>query len=116
MVHRELENGGKVMVVCEGVVNSQALKGLREARKGIAANPEIPAETRRMILRQLDSQIQRFSGKTKLSYTFTVPAAWPARAVASSGRNASGRPVQKHSTSQPARTAPAGSRPFCRAG
>ncbi len=53
------ENGRKVIRLCRKIAMTGALGGLRSARAAIAGNTQMNAETRREILRELDSEIEK---------------------------------------------------------
>ena len=50
-------DGKKVTVVCESAVTASALQGLREARRGIAADPQMDSAIKAEVLRGLDEAI-----------------------------------------------------------
>jgi len=52
-------DGRQRIVICERVANRFARNGLRNAREAIARNPEIDAEVRNEVLRDLDEEIAR---------------------------------------------------------
>lgn len=62
------ERDGKVRTVmlCQSRVMEQALKGLTEARKAIARNPEITGEMRSELLESLDEQIEEWQDDTRV--------------------------------------------------
>lgn len=51
-------DGVRVVRLCEARVMAEALEGIREARRSIAADREMSASTRRKILKELDRQIE----------------------------------------------------------
>jgi len=53
----QLDGGKKVIVICRTEIRKQAMRGLEEARKAIASDPAMPAETRKRVLEKLDRQI-----------------------------------------------------------
>ncbi|MDG5747401.1 M56 family metallopeptidase [Qipengyuania sp. XHP0207] len=57
----EASDGSVVMYVCETAGDRIALKALKSARAGIAASTNLSDETRREILRELDSEIAQLS-------------------------------------------------------
>jgi hypothetical protein len=66
----EGKDGTQKIVICHARIADSARSGLREARAGleqaraeIAADNEIPEETRKRILQTLDAQIARLSGR-----------------------------------------------------
>ena len=50
-------DGVRVVKLCDARVMAKALEGIRAARRSIAADREMPASTRRKILKELDRQI-----------------------------------------------------------
>lgn len=56
-------NGTQVISICQKRVFVSARKGLEEARAEIAREKDIPEETRKELLRTLDSQIARWKEK-----------------------------------------------------
>ena len=56
-------DGGKTILFCQSRVMAQARSGLEQARAEIAADKDIPEETRQQILRSLDRSIARWSDK-----------------------------------------------------
>ena len=57
---RELSDGRKLVVVCKSAIKRTTLNGLYEARKEVASDKDIPADTRKRVLRSLDRQIEHF--------------------------------------------------------
>jgi hypothetical protein len=57
------KDGVEVVSICRSRIYASARKGLEEARAEIAADKDIPEETRKQILRTLDGQIARWSDK-----------------------------------------------------
>lgn len=57
------ESDGEVrkVFICQSKVMAHALKGLKEARKAIADNPEIDGEMRKNVLREIDQQIKNWN-------------------------------------------------------
>ncbi len=51
------EDGARTVYMCQARVMAKALEGLKQARKAIADNPEIKAQMRAEILKELDSEI-----------------------------------------------------------
>lgn len=51
--HHELADGRRAMVICQTQIRAHAATGLRAAREAIANNPDLPAEMREEILRDL---------------------------------------------------------------
>lgn len=56
-------DGTSTVLVCERHAYASARSGLQEARDEIAANRDIPEETRKRILKELDSAIARWKEK-----------------------------------------------------
>ncbi|WP_017665571.1 M56 family metallopeptidase [Porphyrobacter sp. AAP82] len=54
-------DGTQIVSICRSRIYASARKGLEEARAEIAADRDIPEETRKQILRTLDVQITRWS-------------------------------------------------------
>lgn len=57
------KDGTQRLVICERRVLASARNGLQEARDDIAANRDIPEDTRKRILNELDQAIARWSEK-----------------------------------------------------
>lgn len=57
------KDGTTRLILCERRVYAAARNGLQEARDEIAANKDIPEDTRQTILRELDAAIARNAGK-----------------------------------------------------
>lgn len=57
------KDGTTRVIVCERRVFRSAASGLQEARDEIAANKDIPEDTRKEVLRTLDAQIARWKDK-----------------------------------------------------
>jgi len=55
------KDGTRIVSICRSRIYASARKGLEEARAEIAADRDIPEETRKQILRTLDVQITRWS-------------------------------------------------------
>ena len=56
-------NGTQVVSICQSRVYASARKGLEEARAEIAADKDIPEETRKQILKELDRTLARWGEK-----------------------------------------------------
>ncbi|MCM0000398.1 MAG: M56 family metallopeptidase [Erythrobacter sp.] len=56
------KEGTQIVSICQKRIYATAVMGLREARDEIAADKDIPEETRKQLLRTLDSQISRWNG------------------------------------------------------
>lgn len=56
-------DGSSTVTICERRIYASARSGLQEARNEIAANRDIPEDTRRRILKELDQAIARWSEK-----------------------------------------------------
>lgn len=56
-------DGTQIVSICHARIMAQARSGLEEARAEIASDRDIPEMTRKQILRTLDAQIARWSGK-----------------------------------------------------
>ena len=56
-------DGTQIVSICHARIMAQARSGLEEARAEIASDRDIPESTRKQILRTLDAQIARWSGK-----------------------------------------------------
>ncbi|WP_086607721.1 M56 family metallopeptidase [Erythrobacter donghaensis] len=57
------KDGVQIVSICQSRIFASARKGLEEARAEIAADRDIPEETRKQVLRTLDQQIARWSDK-----------------------------------------------------
>ena len=57
------KDGVQIISICHARVMASARKGLEEARDEIARDREIPDETRKQLLQQLDRQIARWREK-----------------------------------------------------
>ena len=57
------KDGRQTIVICKARVAAQARSGLERARAEIAADKDIPAETRERVLEMLDRQIARWKEK-----------------------------------------------------
>ena len=55
------KDGTQIVSICRQRIYASARKGLEEARAEIAADKDIPEETRKQILRTLDVQISHWS-------------------------------------------------------
>lgn len=71
-------DGTTVTRICKAEILAGALEGLVEARKEIARDPEIPAETRKRILRELDESIANMRKESHQSAAMRLPAPPPA--------------------------------------
>lgn len=58
VVREELEDGRRAMVICQTAIHASAAEGLRGALSSIANNPDIPAEAREEIIRELEETIE----------------------------------------------------------
>lgn len=56
-------DGTQIVSICHARIMAQARSGLEQARAEIASDRDIPETTRKQILRTLDAQIARWSGK-----------------------------------------------------
>ncbi len=56
-------DGTQIVSICHARIMAQARSGLEEARAEIASDRDMPESTRKQILRTLDAQIARWSGK-----------------------------------------------------
>jgi hypothetical protein len=54
------KDGTQVVTICQSRIFASARKGLEEARAEIARDKDIPEDTRKQVLKQLDQQISRF--------------------------------------------------------
>ncbi|MEE4199155.1 M56 family metallopeptidase [Erythrobacter sp.] len=61
----EREDGTATVLMCRERILEQALNGLKQARNSIAKNREMPADTRREVLRSLDEEIKEMRRKTR---------------------------------------------------
>jgi beta-lactamase regulating signal transducer with metallopeptidase domain len=59
----EGKDGTQIISICQSRIFAEARSGLEEARAEIAADSEIPEDTRKQILQQLDRQIERWKDK-----------------------------------------------------
>jgi beta-lactamase regulating signal transducer with metallopeptidase domain len=57
------KGGAQIVSICQSRVFASARKGLEEARAEIAADKDIPEETRKQILKELDRTIARWNDK-----------------------------------------------------
>ncbi|MBD3774522.1 MAG: hypothetical protein IE921_13190 [Rhodobacteraceae bacterium] len=55
------KDGKHVVSICKAKIAAQALDGLKEARKAIASDPNMPADARKAALDSIDAQIDRWS-------------------------------------------------------
>lgn len=55
------KDGVQIVSICQKRIHASAVMGLKEARAEIAADKDIPEETRKQLLRTLDAQISRWS-------------------------------------------------------
>jgi beta-lactamase regulating signal transducer with metallopeptidase domain len=55
-------DGTQIVSICQKRIYASAVTGLKEARAEIAADRDMPEETRKQLLRTLDAQIRRWSG------------------------------------------------------
>ena len=62
---RENSDGTRVVMVCQTRVMAQALEGLREARKSIATDSEMPDDIRSQVLAEIDQQIERWEDRAR---------------------------------------------------
>ena len=63
VVEKTTKSGKKVTVICESAITANALLGLREARKGIAADKQLDAQIKAEVLRGLDEAIAEWVGE-----------------------------------------------------
>ncbi|MBH5322411.1 M56 family metallopeptidase [Aurantiacibacter sediminis] len=82
VVERELGDGRTAIMICRSQVRAIAFEGLEEAIDEIANNPDIPAEMRTRIMRQLESAIARMREQQASLAPSARPIAKPMRAVA----------------------------------
>ena len=61
--HRQLADGRQVMVICQRAAQLQARNGLREAQRAIRGAEGLSPETRDMILRELDAEIDQLENE-----------------------------------------------------
>jgi hypothetical protein len=54
-------DGVQIVSICQKRIYATAVMGLKEARDEIAADKDIPEETRKQLLRTLDTQISRWN-------------------------------------------------------
>ena len=57
------KDGKQVVMICKTRIMSHARSGLEEARAEIAADKDIPEDTRKQVLETLDRQIARWKEK-----------------------------------------------------
>lgn len=57
LVTQGKEGGKKVIRICKAQIMAHALNGLKEARKAIASNTDMPSDARAEALKELDSEI-----------------------------------------------------------
>lgn len=62
---RELDDGSRVVMLCQTRIMAHAMDGLREARAAIARNEEMSAQSRERIVKELDREIMRWEEKSK---------------------------------------------------
>lgn len=55
------KDGVQIVSICQKRIHASAVMGLKEARAEIAADKDIPEDTRKQLLRTLDAQISRWS-------------------------------------------------------
>ncbi|WP_271438599.1 M56 family metallopeptidase [Pontixanthobacter luteolus] len=58
------KDGHKIVKLCTSEIMANALTGLKEARKAIASNPEMPSEMRAEVLKALDEKIKAWKAKS----------------------------------------------------
>jgi beta-lactamase regulating signal transducer with metallopeptidase domain len=64
VVHRELEDGRQMVMICQTAVHEQAAAGLREALAEIANDPDVPDDIRETVTRELQRQIERLESES----------------------------------------------------
>jgi beta-lactamase regulating signal transducer with metallopeptidase domain len=58
---KKLKDGQSVVMICESRILAQALTGLKQARKEILSNTELPEKLRKQVLRELDEKIENWA-------------------------------------------------------
>jgi len=63
VIERDLGDGRTAILICNRAIHAQAVHGLREARREIARETDMPREQRERVIRQLDRQIDQLSAR-----------------------------------------------------
>lgn len=59
------QNGEEITVICESDIMASALAGLKEARKALSTNPEMPKDMLEEVLKALDEKIAEWEDRTE---------------------------------------------------
>jgi len=78
IAQQELSDGRWAMMICRTAIRAHAANGLREALSAIRENPEIPADTRERILRELERAIAEMEENREQMSNLFLRAAPPA--------------------------------------
>ena len=62
--HKLTKGGEELTVVCKSEILASALAGLKEARKAIAENPEMPEDILEEVIRALDEKIEKWESRS----------------------------------------------------
>lgn len=58
-----MQDGEKVTVICKSEIMARALSGLKEARKALASNPEMPEDMLKEVIAALDEKIAAWESR-----------------------------------------------------
>ncbi len=70
VVERDLGDGRRTIMICSEAISARAVAGMREARRAIARETEMPREQREEVLRQLDREIERMAGRISVTMRY----------------------------------------------
>ena len=73
VVERELDDGRTALMICQSQINAEAAEGIEEAISEIRNDPDVPAEMRERIIRQLERSIERMRAR-QVSFRATPKA------------------------------------------
>ncbi|RGP40454.1 hypothetical protein BPTFM16_00739 [Altererythrobacter insulae] len=59
------QNGEEITVICKSEIMASALMGLKEARKALSTNPEMPKDMLKEVLKALDEKIAEWEDRTE---------------------------------------------------
>jgi len=63
VIERQLADGRRAIIICPSQINDSAQNGLREARRAIEHNAQIPTEQRQELIELLDEQIEEMAAE-----------------------------------------------------
>lgn len=81
VIERDLGDGRRAIMICNEAISARAVDSLRDARRAIARENEMPPEQRAEVLRQLDREIERLAGQ-RLSVSMRYEAIRPVASLA----------------------------------